>query len=738
MPKVLTLVSCPDFLKMDGSAMRQIILLLLIPLSLIACRQPVPDPMPTPDPVTPPVEPSLDPCELDTADHGCISLERFNELKTTLVANYETDLAYNRHFYGRNSKLAQAWSNIRLIRGDLVRPGTGVKIGIVDDGIDLTHPGLASATVIEHFHGDATKESTTTYHADTLPFSHGTAVASTILSNGQMNDDHNFHGVAPAAELHLYTLPKNNGKLEIFPYIADIMDTTRSAGIRILNLSFGPSDRADEHTSLDTVPIGRSTIEIYIQADNEDKIILITGVNNESNPQPSSTAALPYFAPELNGHYVATMAVSEDGTIGQLSSQCGLAAEWCIAAPTDGKPILYSGLENGETVQSIYISRGTSTSTAYITGSLALMQQMFRDQLSSRELVSRLFATADKTGLFADSSIYGQGLVDLDAATSPVGDLRVALTETNSALFSDSQVNLGAPFGDSLSQAMAGREIAALDELDAPFFMPLERLSRQPALVASAVLQRPGFMAAGPVQYIDNGLGSRAGHLAIADNLVAATLPFNRTALRTFASLTRPGRPSLAGSDLTWVTASGRLSLQAGSLFEQGSLLGTRPYGAFGDISTLISYGTLTARDTLHGWQFQADLQLGYAVPRFRSAGIIDTISPLVTSAFNIDAKRRLTDRLAVLFSISQPLRIESGTAFLVVPTGRRKNGAVTLEQLRTNLAPSGRQIDLSTRLRGAFRLFNYDLSAAYSLDPVHNSSASSELRIQLSLQASY
>ena len=40
---------------------------------------------------------------------------------------------------------------------------------------------------------------------------------------------------------------------------------------------------------------------------------------------------------------------------------------------------------------------------------------MFRDQLSSQELVERLFATADKTGLFSDSTIYGQGLVDLDA-----------------------------------------------------------------------------------------------------------------------------------------------------------------------------------------------------------------------------------------------------------------------------------------------------------------------------------
>ena len=285
---------------------------------------------------------------------------------------------------------------------------------------------------------------------------------------------------------------------------------------------------------------------------------------------------------------------------------------------------------------------------------------------------------------------------------------------------------------------MAGREIAALDALDAPFFVPLERLSRQPAMVTPGVLYRPGFMATGPVRYLDNGLGSQAGLLAIADSTISATLPLNRSRLRTYASLTRPGRPAVTGADLTWPLPSPRVSLQVGSLFEQGSLLGTRPYGAFGDVSTLISYSTLTARDTLYGWQLQADLQLGYAVPRFRGAGIIDTISPLVTSAFNIDAKRQLAGKTAVLFSISQPLRVESGKATLVVPTGRRRNGTVMMEQLSTSLTPSGRQVDLATRLRGAFKLFNYDLSAAYSMDPLHRSSAPGEFRLQFSLHASY
>ena len=99
--------------------------------------------------------------------------------------------------------------------------------------------------------------------------------------------------------------------------------------------------------------------------------------------------------------------------------------------------------------------------------------------------VNRLFATADKTGIYADSTIYGQGLVDLDAATSPVGELRVIFDDQASVAMADTQVNLGPAFGDSLSQGLAGQEIAAFDNLNAPFFLSLSNLYRARTLSTS-------------------------------------------------------------------------------------------------------------------------------------------------------------------------------------------------------------------------------------------------------------
>ena len=121
-----------------------------------ACNSPKPDPEPQPDPIEEPVEDMTEdsvthPCEVETAEDGCLSLEQYNEKKTRLIEQYENDPVYSNHWYGDKSGLSAAWSNIRLIHGASARPGAGVKIGMIDDGIDLTHPGLADASVTEHF-----------------------------------------------------------------------------------------------------------------------------------------------------------------------------------------------------------------------------------------------------------------------------------------------------------------------------------------------------------------------------------------------------------------------------------------------------------------------------------------------------------------------------------------------------------------------------------------------------------
>ena len=110
------------------------------------------------------------------------------------------------------------------------------------------------------------------------------------------------------------------------------------------------------------------------------------------------------------------------------------------------------------------------------------MKHFFRGQLSNTALVERLYATANKSELYNDKSIYGQGLMDLDAAVSPVGITYVALgnrvNNGEKVSVDDTSLVLGTAFGDGLYQALAGQQIAAFDQLGAPFWYSLDEFAR--------------------------------------------------------------------------------------------------------------------------------------------------------------------------------------------------------------------------------------------------------------------
>ncbi len=91
-------------------------------------------------------------------------------------------------------------------------------------------------------------------------------------------------------------------------------------------------------------------------------------------------------------------------------------------------------------------------------------------------IVARVLETADQTGPYADAEIYGRGLLDLGAATSPVGETAVALgdrVEGPATCLHTTSLHLGPAFGDGLATSFANREITAFDAPGAPFWYDL-------------------------------------------------------------------------------------------------------------------------------------------------------------------------------------------------------------------------------------------------------------------------
>ena len=91
------------------------------------------------------------------------------------------------------------------------------------------------------------------------------------------------------------------------------------------------------------------------------------------------------------------------------------------------------------------LASGTSFAAPHISGALAVLKSVFKESLSSREIINRLYTTANKDGEYANEDIYGQGLLDLGAAISPVGFLSAYnenLSSPNSFSLSSSSIKI--------------------------------------------------------------------------------------------------------------------------------------------------------------------------------------------------------------------------------------------------------------------------------------------------------
>ena len=507
--------------------------------------------------------------------------------------------------------VADAWAHLQVVHGE-ERPGSGVTVGVLDTGIDLSHPmfieGAAAGEVTEAFLQDVEDETGE-------EFSHGTGVASIITGRVNPQYTYPYTGIAPYAALRMFTIPLGDPPPADTPFDpitlsalamfdedeAALFQEILSQDLDILNLSFVVQGLVENYDDVPELYAAMgNTLEALAQADREDRTILVWAAGNFNErlcrpgtdnctgdsetdylgrpagildaSSPSLLAGLVAHAEELRGHSIAVVAIGEPeaageggetaatGEIAFFSNRCGIAADWCIAAPGEDVLGAYSGPYEDEIVRSYAYLSGTSFAAPMVTGGLALMKQMFRDQLRNEELVTRLFRTADKSGPYADRDIYGQGLMDLGAAVSPVGEPAVTNEETvagGGTAVQQTRLGFGPAFGSRSASAFTGQEIAAFDALGAPFWYDLGDLVLSPAPPSAGARLRE-FLAAPsidpPEARPEAGaaptplrLGIRqtpgeagAGHALLAPN--ALTLTFGRPGGVVTTAFTHRGR----------------------------------------------------------------------------------------------------------------------------------------------------------------------------------------------------
>lgn len=373
-----------------------------------------------------------------------------------------------------------------------------------------------------------------------------------------------------------------------------------------------------------------------------------------------------------------------------------------------------------------------------VSGGLAIMKQLFRGQLSSEQLVSRLLTTAKDDGIYADSAIYGHGLMDLGAATSPwgipafMGSGQPVATATQGVPITASSLAAGPALGDALSRALGSQQVAVFDSLGAPFWFDADSFTvAAPGATLAARLQEvlhprpwPAIPHTWQAGFQEAALAPHYGHLALTSGADRLTLSGPEGISATVVQ--EPER--LQGLALAWTPPSApMLSLGAGVVREHDGLLGSEAAGAFGELGATTTFLSGGLRGSAGRWRLAALEEVGQVSASVRGGSLVEEISRLSTSAFRLSAGREFDNGNRLRLSVAQPLRVEQGSAGFWLPTGRTPDGVVTATSFSAPLSPSGRQVDLTTTVELPLAEGRLSLGVSRSGQPQHQQQAAPE-----------
>ena len=286
--------------------------------------------------------------------------------------------------FALDGELDDSWGVKHIGAGlvhDFGNKGAGVKVAIIDSGIDYTHPDLSDNYIGGHdFVND-----------DDDPMDdngHGTHVAGIVaaLDNGD-----GVVGVAPAASLYALKVLDSGGRGDFSDVIAAI-EWCEAEGIQVTNNSYGSS--------------GDPGVSFKEAFDSASGILHVAAAGNSGNP-PARGDNVGY--PAAYESVIAVAATDLNDERARWSST-GPAVE--LAAPGVGIYSTYIG--GGYATYS-----GTSMASPHVAGTVALMIAAG----ITTDIRNELQSTADDLGDSGLDWLYGYGLVDAEEAAGVIGGI---------------------------------------------------------------------------------------------------------------------------------------------------------------------------------------------------------------------------------------------------------------------------------------------------------------------------
>jgi hypothetical protein len=269
--------------------------------------------------------------------------------------------------------------------------GTGVKVAVLDTGIDATHPDLVDRVTMEQNFTDGFED-----NRDLV--GHGTHVASTIAGDGAASEGR-YTGVAPGAQLLDGKVCAVDGCAE--SWILAGMQWAADQGATVVNMSLGGFDTPEIdplEQAVQTLTTERGML--FVVAAGND------GADGSINSPASADAALAVGA-VTKGDQLADFS-SRGPRTGDRAIKPDLTAPGVDIVAARGKDASI-----GEPVGDRYLRlSGTSMATPHVSGAAAALKQQ-HPRWSPEQLKAALMGSAKPNPTL---NVFAQGAGRLDLA----------------------------------------------------------------------------------------------------------------------------------------------------------------------------------------------------------------------------------------------------------------------------------------------------------------------------------
>ncbi|OYY91769.1 MAG: peptidase S8 [Sphingomonas sp. 28-66-16] len=417
--------------------------------------------------------------------------------------------------------------------------GAGVKVGVIDSGIDLQSAEFGNRIdpASADFAGNGSIDD---------EGGHGTAVAFTLA--GRRNDT-GSHGVAFDATLLVLrtdnpgscaTTGTNGGCTHNDANIARALDVATTNGARVVNISLGGSGASAPLVQA----INRATAA---------GVIVVLSAGNDASAQPDPLAQIAQNDAVARGLVIVAGSVGSTDGISDFSDRAGSGANYYLTAV--GERV--RAPDNNDVP---FLWSGTSFAAPQISGAIALLAQAFPN-LTGAQIVDILYRSARDAGAVGVDPVYGRGILDLTRAFAPLGATSLASTGAAVSLTSNGQ--LSAPMGDAVQTGLGA---VILDGYGRAFGIELART----------------LQSSGPDRPLTAALDGSQHHysLATGDTAIAVTIASSGSETRIERTLLSPGNADRARTIAA--TIAGRIGSKASfaiGLAQTAGMLGAQLAG---------------------------------------------------------------------------------------------------------------------------------------------------------------